>query len=1511
MKRSKNNLKNISYSFVRNYKKRIATSYFGNYGLKTKKKIREHTNLQSTSSKPIPGSFVALCHPDLKIQANSNFHQPTKVKRRKERIDAVNNLSSDIAATEESVLIDIVMDDMEETIALRRSIGTDADSISQLNKKIDNEVKDVALDSELQVKTENVHSQTIFLYDINEPSTSKGIRHVSMDVQCCTDATTLYPSLSPVSSLTRPTQMFGTCIKIDDSLTNINMKKVNHTDNSAATSNIVQNFGPTSLRIRTANRNLKGIKIEDSFTDMTVMSSDFGTCTNDDNYEKLSSYPTFRSPTRHSVGIKIRDSVSDLRKICNSGTSTDELKDISQPMSICTESPSKCTKGITVTDSYTDIYTGQHFDFGTVTNNAIEQYKTANTEYKSPEYNEAQMESTFEHDVASTTDSLIQTNTNGVLDSGDNTDNNDDIITENVVSKKNVTNIENGCSQTNFKIKIDSSSTSENPTYYNEMPNVKFTKGIKSTDYLIGADYIFPTMTDHKIDMRCRSPSPVNISFGFKVKGDDGNITKCVEWSSTRIELSDFHTPFLKHPPSMTESKLTHSGSEFYENYCCSYPQRNLYFTDSSINTSASQSKGILSSEVMVDQKLSPSKLLKSKLSCGGVQIHSYKEKQVSEDIVFQGEWQQPNPKSRQKQNKTPMNPSPTRNFTEISNKSKRIAPTDKPCLKKNAQKLEVKTEIKKPAQVRNRALKSKQETGSKTEQLKRNELPKNQVRTIRNKNVLKVSSKIAVNSITSKSTRNAYSSKRLSKQPPKNHIAFGRGSTINKDPKKHLAPMHTKKYCTMEKSNLNQSFGAIETVIRGNEGNSRKATSLIRRSKTEIGMELIRMSHEIRENLTYVVFRNELENNHKNTSNNDPIDNANKSEGTSRKRIINRRSSSPLSQNSSTCSTPDSIATVTEARTKLSARKHCGHSPSSNKSSVSNSDTDPISPVRNRKYKRYKSGKYSEDKSNKENVAESSLKCKISDNVQNVKNSFMGRSKNIYLAQVANESALTLNSKHQIPNKSFIPTVAGSDERKKYENSSIMMKKSVVRDSFMKGANENQGDPSNVVFVVGPLEKLESNASQHTATDNDSAIVNVVDNTLLAEWLAKGSSSELDIDSTESTILATMKQIVEDRLDFITAPLDINELTNMDAQIHEDGIEQELDETSSLKSFQTVITKDDKIDYIETQNITDIAFNSTFESAQDIPSPMSIDYQTDYDLVSFKSSTSASKLSEYFLTDDSKKSENMPPDILTISSVRDIFERKEYISPKPAGMLAVQAFSGFSIDAEPVSGDQPDYVNFVDSDVGSFAVDVARQATSEELFISGRSSESYESCIIDEDAVVPNWLFNIINQQFSMDIEEDQPINGPLPAPAHTEPMYDLNGNVPEPGMGVGAGAGAGDGRGMHSDNSQDSSGRGTSLSSSDTSSGQQSEAILIDPSAFTAQFEHDSIGSSAGVNTLMLPLDGSRPENLPRNTGADNEMLSTSRHTRIIINPVLAVSDGEADVSSLDTDAPDSSDN
>lgn len=344
-------------------------------------------------------------------------------------------------------------------------------------------------------------------------------------------------------------------------------------------------------------------------------------------------------------------------------------------------------------------------------------------------------------DVPGRSDSLFKMNTNSVLESGGNTVNND--MTSENASKVSLSKMQSRFSQTNFTKNTNTGTTPEYPRYYGGMrksPKAKFTKGINSTDYLTAAGKISPNMTGHIINSR--SPSPVNRSFGFKIKSDDGNITKCVEWSSTRIELSDFHTPVLLplHPNSTTESKLTDSGSEYYESCCCSSPKRNLYLTNSAINTSDAQPKGLFS-EVIVEKKLSPSKLLRNNLSCGGVQIHSYKEKQVSEDIVFQGEWQRHNPKlSRDKVKKKPMYSSVTKNlYTEISNKKRNTLAIDKPYLKKFEQNPQVKTEIKKPAQFRSK-FKSKQETATKTEQMKKTDLPKNLGRTITNKNILKVS---------------------------------------------------------------------------------------------------------------------------------------------------------------------------------------------------------------------------------------------------------------------------------------------------------------------------------------------------------------------------------------------------------------------------------------------------------------------------------------------------------------------------------------------------------------------------------------------------------------------------------------------------------------------------------------------------------------------------------------------------------------------------------------------------
>lgn len=78
-------------------------------------------------------------------------------------------LETTIATTEESLLIDIITDDREETIALRRTIGTDADDEPAL---FEQEIVRGSLMNVMKAddsfcnkhETENVHSQTIFIY---------------------------------------------------------------------------------------------------------------------------------------------------------------------------------------------------------------------------------------------------------------------------------------------------------------------------------------------------------------------------------------------------------------------------------------------------------------------------------------------------------------------------------------------------------------------------------------------------------------------------------------------------------------------------------------------------------------------------------------------------------------------------------------------------------------------------------------------------------------------------------------------------------------------------------------------------------------------------------------------------------------------------------------------------------------------------------------------------------------------------------------------------------------------------------------------------------------------------------------------------------------------------------------------------------------------------------------------------------------------------------------------------
>ncbi|KAL4709801.1 hypothetical protein ACJJTC_001255 [Scirpophaga incertulas] len=311
----------------------------------------------------------------------------------------------------------------------------------------------------------------------------------------------------------------------------------------------------------------------------------------------------------------------------------------------------------------------------------------------------------------------------------------------------------------------------------------------------------------------------------------------------------------------------------------------------------------------------------------------------------------------------------------------------------------------------------------------------------------------------------------------------------------------------------------------------------------------------------------------------------------------------------------------------------------------------------------------------------------------------------------------------------------------------------------------------------------------------------------------------------------------------------------------------------------------------------------------------------TELEVLSFKSVTSVSILSEYFLAESSMGSFfNLDRSDLTSgsTSIQDIFERKPSMSLQCSdGAMALQAFSGFSMNTAYGAEEMTDLVNLIDSETGSTAIKFVRQTVSEEVLLSSRSSDSFATCVIDDDIIVPYWLFQIISQQSSVQEEHDddgdtdyeEPDNlvlMPLPV---VEPIFDVNGNIAEPIIGVSTGAG--DGRGIHSDVSQDSSGNGSSLSSSVPSSPQS--VAVIDPTSFTTPYEFRRVASNSSglVSDLRVSSGQVTTSHMPAEGAVlyqEHDFLNSSGDPQCLR---LGTSDTDADVSSTDTDIPDSSDN
>lgn len=504
---------------------------------------------------------------------------------------------------------------------------------------------------------------------------------------------------------------------------------------------------------------------------------------------------------------------------------------------------------------------------------------------------------------------------------------------------------------------------------------------------------------------------------------------------------------------------------------------------------------------------------------------------------------------------------------------------------------------------------------------------------------------------------------------------------------KKSYLPLYLKRKLAAKAKNdtTNQQTEPNRAVLDATKERSISPLIEVLESKlesTNIFLETFDFNFEPRENVSYVVFRNETDLNPSASSGNPPYP-----PELGRDSSANRRSPSPQSQ-SSAYSSPNSIATV-RARPTAKMISERRFSTSSNKSNLSNNQSESA-PVKNKKFtKRVKSVKKTEKEfDNKENFPESSKIGRESE--KGTKSAFM-RNKNVYRAHVTSECspqcAHNTLSRHrpQTATKSNvrIPTIPSSSGK---PSSATSSRPSVSKKSSPKSRSSLQSELKSGISLIksdkpSVTSQLVENLQNSQSEKEEGVIINIVDNNLLAEWM--NSSYKNVVDSHTSNILTAMRQLVEERLDFIERLSDSFEVDSKTVILSTDKLESVTvsasasfhDSSSINSSFGTVIEKKDSTKVADINDIQNIV-NNTLDSILGNESIVSFCESprsgTDLDLLSFKSLTSASKLSEYFLAESSLNngtgSRHSGPGVAISGSVRDIFERKNQLSVQVGG---------------------------------------------------------------------------------------------------------------------------------------------------------------------------------------------------------------------------------------------------
>ncbi|CAG5041760.1 unnamed protein product [Parnassius apollo] len=868
------------------------------------------------------------------------------------------------------------------------------------------------------------------------------------------------------------------------------------------------------------------------------------------------------------------------------------------------------------------------------------------------------------------------------------------------------------------------------------------------------------------------------------------NYNTVIEPNSEHLVIAETEIVNPKQPSNIIKSEDT--CPDYRQNAICvanheqyeENPSRSLLSVTCS---SKEMSKGIIgpfiNKEVEFMNNIS---LSKPTLAFGGILVHSYKDRKTCEDIIYQGDWQRFVPKTIDRKNR----------FDTIVFKRMMKQSYDKRkklFLEESIQQRKLKkTEInnicndrKQRVKIWSEKLKSNK-TSSKVllKTVKSSVLPrskKNEYVDLNDKKALMNSSVTNEKNLVVKHMEKSYIPKYLRirkcnffdklrqsigtvnvekrdnkrkylhtnsrtkdiksgllkfiREPPQNtnyiHVTHRKAlksssatyenNVIVKNSAKNYIPQNLKKrkLIFLNNNKLKQSIDSVNVKKR-----DIKRKYLLTNSKTkDIKGDLLKFIGEPRQNISYTIFRNKIDNENETNMRSLSIKN-----NSSIKMVRKAHSGN------SSCSSTNSVRTIKQLSPNSKESQFNIKASKSNLVNKINKSSKLIKKTVNKSSPLF---------DNKENSPDTSKNLET-ENIQ-----FLGWSKKPLMPQNM-VSVHKDKLSHVDISKDF-----DSVDRKNCKSGTSVCRSLSLHEPSENIVSKNQVhiDNPNLVLVLESRKELNMDYKKLSSHSPPSEAIQDLDYSLDAELCTSFNSANNIANDNESINMRNeVLSIIEERLNFI------KNSSNVKISISEQNESFNLEELN--KSCEKVNCFTDK----------------SLENEFTAHSMHSGSKPVDVDLISFKSFASISGYSEYFLADSELSSTLDSLEIFTSPerSMQEIFEKNN--------KLCIP--------------------------------------TSEEIFTSSRSSETYVSCQIDDDNMVPQWLFHLMNQQQS-DEEEPQHISPPIPLHSIPQPHLDVNGNIMEAS---GLGAGAGDGCGIHSD--QDSSGRDTSLSSTETSSAQHSEA-------------------------------------------------------------------------------------